>query len=71
MSDSAEQAADALIKQDPWLEPYREGLIGRYSRYAHLRELLMSSTQNPEADVSLFSAYNYLGLKQDQGPLFR
>jgi 1,4-alpha-glucan branching enzyme len=62
MSDSAEQAADALINQDPWLEPYREGLIGRYSRYAHLRELLMSSTQNPEADVSLFSAYNYFGL---------
>ena len=49
-----------LIKNDPWLEPYKEAIVGRY-QYAVDKE--NSLTNNGEQSLSDFaSGYLYFGL---------
>lgn len=59
-----------LIKNDPWLEPHREAIEGRYNYFLHKENEL---TQNGKISLSDFaSGYLYFGLHSTpEGWIFR
>ena len=54
-----------LIKDDPWLEPYEEAIVGRHNDFLNKEKEL---TGGEGSLVDFANAYNYYGLHHsDQG----
>ncbi|MBQ5508696.1 MAG: 1,4-alpha-glucan-branching enzyme, partial [Muribaculaceae bacterium] len=53
-----------LIKDDPWLEPFEDAIVGRHNDYLRKLEELTGKDGNL---VDFANAYNYYGLHHDKG----
>ena len=52
-----------LIKDDPWLEPFEDAIVGRHNDYLRKLEELTGKDGNL---VDFANAYNYYGLHHDE-----